>query len=177
MTLRISRTLPLLALLLAAFATLPAFAQGRRGGVMNRRPPARPERPARAEKPLQQLQHMSPEQRQKTLQHLPPERRQALEEKLKRYDQLPPAERERLGNQLDRFQTLPPERQQAVRKAAANVQKLPPDRQAAVRDELHGLAGMDDAARQSHLNSDEFQKKFNRHEQKLIEELRDVVPE
>src|SRR5438067_12242093 len=85
-------------ILLACSST--AYAQGRRGMGMGRRPPARPERPAkipRGEKtpnakktPIDEFQRMSPEERQKALAKLPPDRAEKVRKQLEEYSQLTP---------------------------------------------------------------------------------------
>lgn len=157
---------------------LPAnAAQSRRGAPAKPPPPPKISKQPRAERPLEHLQQMKPADREKALSHLPPERRAAIEQRLNRLDKLPPAQRERLQSQLNRFSTLPPERQQAVRKAAANLQKMPDDRRQTVRDELRAMGGLTAEDREARLQSPEFKDKFNKHEQKIIQELKDVVPQ
>ena len=142
---------------------MPALGQKR--GAMNRRPP-------REERPLEKLQRMSPEQRHKALEKLPPARRQAIEQRLSQYSRLSPDEKAR----FDKFRDLPPERQDAVRQAIGSLTNLPPERQQAVRQELRHLRGLSDGDRETHLKSTEFRERLDSGEQKLIQELRDVVP-
>lgn len=172
-----SNSILAVALVLPAFTSIPAHAQGKRGGVMNRRPPARPQRPDQEAKDLEKISKMTPDQRQKALAHVPPERRQAIEARLKQYNDLSSEEKGRLQNQLNQLHNYTPERQQAIRNAIGGIAKLPPDRQLAVRQEIRQLRAMPEADRQARMNTPEFQQRFKKHEQKMIQELHDVVPQ
>ena len=106
-------------------------------------------------KQIEQLQKMTPEQREKALENLPPERRQQIQKQLERLDQLSPEQRQELDR---RFETL---------------QRFPPARQRAVRQELQDLRKMPLAERRARLHSGEFSQQFSPEEQDLI---RSVFP-
>lgn len=126
---------------------------------------------AAAEKrPIERFQRMTPQQRARTLDKLPPARRQNIERRLAHYDRLPAKEKAR----LQRFSDLPPERQDRVRRAYNGLTRLPPARQSAVRDELRRMRGLPSSERDARISSPGFRDAFRPHEQRLIEELRDL---
>lgn len=101
-------------------------------------------------KQIEQLQKMTPEEREKALANLPPDRRQQVEKQLDRLNQLTPQQRQQLDQ---RYETL---------------QSLPPARQRAVRQELQNLRSMPVPERRARLASDEFKQQFSPQEQALI---------
>lgn len=180
----VSRRLHPLPQVLAAFAVLTLgtgtsmLAQPKNGALHPgglRRGAARPG-PGGA-KALERLSKMPPDQRERVLQRLPPEKRERVHRQLDRYNQMSPEERDRLHQQVETFRQLPPERQDAARRAFRRYNNLPPDRQNIVRDELQAMRGMSPEERRARLNSDEFRSRFKPHEQALVEQLSDVVPQ
>lgn len=166
-------------LILVCGASTPAWSQSRKGGAA-----AAPVRPGGVPRPgpmgakaLERLSKMPPAQRERVMSRLPEERRQRLQRQLEQYNNMTPDQRERLHRQVEAFQQLPPERQDAARKAFRRYNNLPPARQDMVRDELQTLRGMSPEERRARMDSDEFRGKFKRHEQKVLEELADIVPQ
>ena len=171
------KSVALVAVILFTVASDTAFAQGaRRGGpVPNRVPIERPKRTekaidkmARRTAELDRFDRMTPDQRQKALDRLPPERRQRIEQGLDQYRAMNPENRERLRN----FERMPEEQRDAVRQSFRRMQELPPRRRVVVRQEVQRLRGMSDAERESHMQSQDFRKRFDASEQGLV---RDTV--
>ena len=101
-------------------------------------------------KQIEQLQKMTPEEREKALSNLPADRRQQVEKQLDRLNQLTPQQRQQLDQRYERLQSLPPARQRAVRQELQNLRSMPlPERRA-------------------RLSSDEFNQQFSPEEQTLI---------
>lgn len=174
----------LLALCLTASPS--ALAQGRRGMGMGRHPAARPERPVKAPRPgrsdpvrtpIDEFQHMSPDQRQAALSKLPPERADKLRKQLQEYSQLTPEQQTVARERLEAFRNLPPERQAGMRKAFNSFSQQAPERQQAMRQELNQLRGIPEAERQARFSSPDFKGRFSGAEQKIIGEMSDLPPE
>jgi len=101
-------------------------------------------------KQIEQLQKMTPEEREKALAKLPPDRRVQVEKQLNRLDQLTPEQRQQLDQRFEKLQSFPPARQRAV------------------RQEMQSLRGLSFSERQTRLHSDEFKQEFSSEEQELI---------
>jgi hypothetical protein len=101
-------------------------------------------------KQIEQLQKMTPEEREKALSKLPPERRQQVDKQLDRLDQLTPEQRQQLDQRFEKLQSFPPARQRAV------------------RQEVQSLRAMPFSERQNRLHSEEFKQQFSPEEQDLI---------
>jgi len=168
------RFIPALAVLLgvllaasAARAQKGAKAGGGKGGGAHTQPQQSPKpdkgHPEKGPHPVEELLHMSPQQRQQALSHLPEDRRRKIQT-------------ERLMQQYERFRQLPPERQQAVRKAMQKLQNQPPDRQQAIRQELNHLRAMPAAEREEHLSSEDVKSRYSKHEREILEDLSDALP-
>jgi hypothetical protein len=150
---------------------------GPHAGIPQRMGAAKGQPGPRAAKALERLNNMTPEQRERALQKLPPERRERMQRQLDAYNKLSPEQRDRLHRQVEAFQQLPPERQDEVRKAFRHYNNLQPERQTIVHDELQTLRRLSPDERRARLESDEFHSRFRPGEQKLIENLADVMPE
>ncbi len=117
---------------LAVAGRVPAWAYG----PQPVRPPAKQAKPQKPEAnnkngpkvlgpaAVEQLRHMSPEERQRFLNSLPPARRQRLQERLNQYEQIPPAQRQRLEKTYEKFQQLPPEKQDLMRQGFRGFSQL-----------------------------------------------------
>ncbi len=171
------------AIVLAALIAAPpaGFAQRRPGpGRMGRGPgaerePGMPRPPGPGGEMLDRLGKMSPDERRRALENLPPERRQRIEERLERFESLPPEQRERLRRQYQRFRQLPPERQEAARRLFRDFTGLPEDRRRALRQEARRLERLDEPARRARMSSEEFQSRYNPHEQEMLRDLVDLT--
>ncbi|MGI8741481.1 MAG: DUF3106 domain-containing protein [Bryobacteraceae bacterium] len=166
--------------------SIPANAQGHKGGGARHAaaPPPRVPKPAKAPKtpaadhtPIDQFERMSPEERQKALAKLPPERAEKLQKQLKEYSQLTPEQQAAAREQLEMFRHLPPERQEALRKAFNKFSHAPADRQQSMRQELNQLRAMSPPDRRERMNAPEFKSRFNRNEQKMLSEMSNLLPE
>ncbi len=162
-------------------APVPAISQGRRmGGAHRPTPSARPPKTERipAQKTaIDEFERMSPAQRDKTLAKLPADRAEKIRKQLETFDKLTPEQRSAVRQQLDMFRQLPPEKQQALRKAFDNFAKEPPDRQQLMRDELNQLRATPKEQRQAHVDNPEFRQRFNKREQKILDQMSSVLPE
>lgn len=136
-------------------------------GVAN----AQARRPMPRPGPIERLNRMTPEQRQRALNRLPADRRARVEQRLERLNAMPPAARERLSHEYEEFQKLPPEKQQAVRKAFRDLNHLPEDRRPVIRREAMRLRNATLEDRAKRLDSEEFRHDFNEDEQRVIRDL------
>lgn len=171
------------AAMLVCITTAPhALAQGRGGGARSQAPhseprpktPKAPRNPATADLHPQQIErfaHMTPQEQQRVLENLPPDRRKKVQEQLQKYNQLSPEQKQQVREQYQMFQQLPPERQDAMRKAYRKFLDLPADRQQDVREEFQQLRGLSPEDRAARMNSPEFRTRFNKREQKVLEEM------
>ena len=127
--------------------------------------------------PLERLNNMTPEERQRALAKLPPERRQRLEKALERYNRMDPAQRQALEKRYETFRNLPPERQEEARKVFRQFQNLPAERKPELQREFVILRGMNSKERDRRLNSAEIQRNFQPHERKILDQFSDLLPE
>lgn len=120
----------------------------------------RPKGPPRIIPPrvIDNLQKMSPEDREKALSQLPAARRAAVERRLNRLEQLTPEQKEQLQLRYEQFQ------------------KLPAERRIAVRRELQSLRQMRPLDRRQRINSLEFTQEYSNEEQSLLREALGAPP-
>jgi phage-related protein len=125
---------------------------------------------------LEELNKMSPEEREKALANLSPERRKLIEARLERLQSLSPQQRQRLLRRLENFRQLPPERQESARRLFREFRDLPPERRRAVRVEMQSVRTLSEADRRSRMTSSEFRSRFSPAEQQMIRELSPLIP-
>ena len=129
-----SKSLRALAVGLVLAASVPlSYSQARRQApkkVENRRPEARPNRPAETQEERRSGQHagawlrehknLSPDQQQRSLESdpqfrkLPPERQEQLRKRLQHFSTLPPQQQDRILNRMDAWEHLTLEQRQQV---------------------------------------------------------------
>jgi uncharacterized protein YktA (UPF0223 family) len=119
----------------------------------------------------EELDKMSPEQRQKELESLSPQQRAEAEKHLKAYERLSEEERTKLHEQYRMFRQLPPAKQNRIRQAFRHFQKSTPERQQAMRSVLDELTPLTPEQRGERLSSPEFKRSFSKSERRTIEEL------
>jgi hypothetical protein len=117
---------------------------------------------------IEKLQKMTPGERQKALASLPPERRARIETRLENLQKLTPEQKAKLQDRLEKLRSLTPDQQKRVRQAGQKLQVLPDDRKPIVRRELQTLQNMPDDQRNARMNSPAFQQKFSPDEQKIL---------
>ena len=133
--------------------------------------------PKSAEKRIEKLGRMSPQQRQKALEGLPPKRQQEIEKRLNDYQRLSPEQRSKLWERKKRFDELPPEKQKQVRRMAQQVGALPDDRRKQVIGELDALRDLPEGDRRARMNTEEFRSKFTAGEQRMLRDASSILPE
>ncbi len=127
--------------------------------------------PPRVDGPIEHLNRMSPEQRQRTLRKLPSARRATLEKRLEEYNALSRGSRQRLRARYSEFQKLGLERQKSLREAFREYNELPADRKPALRREMENLQVLSGDDRRARINSEEYRGEYSPSERKLIEEF------
>ena len=132
----------------------------------------------KADLQLERLRRMTPQQRERVLSLMAPERRRRIETRLNELDQMNDAQRERLERRLQSFRELPPAERQNMRSLAQQLNQMGQPRRRIVRQELLRLRGMNDADRQSRLDSDNFRNLYSPEERELLNKLSALpVPE
>ena len=126
--------------------------------------------------PVEQLRHMSPEDRQRFLDSLPPARRQRLQERLNQYEQIPPAQRQRLEKTYEKFQQLPPEKQDLMRQGFRGFSQLSPDRRQALREEMRNLRSLSAADRKKRETSGDFKNRYSPEERQIMDQMTQFAP-
>ena len=126
---------------------------------------------------IQQLEKMSPAERQKALEALPPDRRRNIESSLDRLQKLSPEERAQLQDRLEKFKNLTPGEQKQVRQLAQQFRALPADRRPIVGRELDLLRKLPDNERDARLSSPDFKQRFSREEQKILRQSSTLLPD
>lgn len=132
--------------------------------------------PAAAEKQLDRLLKMTPEQRDKALQNLPPAQRQRLNNQLNAVGKWPAAWQNHALARLERLRSLPPQRQNQVRQSLNQFQQAPEDRQEQMAQELRKLAPLQDDQRRELMNTEEFRNRYSPREQQIIGNLAEIEP-
>ena len=126
--------------------------------------------------PVEQLRHMSPEERQRFLDSLSPARRQRLQERLDQYEQIPPAQRLRLEKTYEKFQQLPPEQQELMRQGFRGFSRLSPDRRQALREEMRNLRLLSPGERRKRENSRAFRHRYSADERQIMDQMTQMAP-
>ena len=125
---------------------------------------------------LEELNKMSPEDREKALANLSPERRKRIEARLERLQSLSPQQRQRLLQRLETFRQLPPERQESARRLFREFRDLSGERRRLVRLEMQSVRRLSEVERSSRMTSSEFRSRFSPAEQQMIRELSPLIP-
>jgi hypothetical protein len=183
-----SKTLLALVVGLVLVANVPlSHSQARRPApnkVENRRPQARPNRPAETQAERRSGQHagawlrehknLSPDQQQRALEkdpqfrNLPPERQEQLRKRLEHFGTLPPQQQDRILNRMDAWEHLTPEQRQQARGLAQQMRQLAPDRRRMMQTAIGNLRQMPPDQRQQVLDSPRFKSMFSPPEQELL---------
>jgi hypothetical protein len=124
---------------------------------------------------MERLHRMSPAERDRMLSNLSPEKREKVEQSLEKYANMPPAAKERLDEEYKNFQQLTPEKQERVRELFQEFNEISEERRKEVRRELTRLRNLNSERRNSRVNSESFRNKFDESEQRLLEELSDLL--
>jgi phage-related protein len=117
---------------------------------------------------LERLSKMSSEERAQALADLPPERRARIEKGLEQLDALSPQQREAWFNRFRRFDVLPQKKKEDVRKVVKELSTLPLARRQALRDELETYRHMPVWAREARMKTADFHSKFNAEEREIL---------
>ncbi len=163
-----------LVLCLAASFALPVEAR-QAAGKGSKRPPEKS--PRRSGTPIDDFMHMTPEEQRQALEHLPPGQRMRLEQRLNKFNQLPAQQQQRLRTMYDRLNQLPPARQNLVRQSLNEFSKLPANRRQAMRQELRKLSPLGPMGRQARMASAEFRDTFSEKEQRIVNDMSDLLPD
>jgi hypothetical protein len=165
---------PVLILCLAAGLALPV--EARQAGVKGSKRPAE-KSPRNSGTPIDEFMHMTPEEQRQALERLPPGQRMRLQQRLNKFNELPAQQQQRLRTMYDRLNQLPPARQNLVRRSLNEFSQQPADRRQAMRQELRKLAPLGPKDREARMSSAEFRQKFSEKEQKIVNDMSDLLPD
>jgi hypothetical protein len=113
---------------------------------------------------------MSGEERAQALSDLPAGPRERIEKGLEQLDRLTPEQRDRWFARYDNFLRRPPKEQEAFRKVVKDLSALPPARSNAVREELDTYRHMPMWARDARMHSADFKNKFSAEERQILQD-------
>lgn len=125
--------------------------------------------------PAARLYRMTPEERERALEKWPLAQQQAIRNQLQYFDSLPKDQQQVMLSRTERFAALPPEKKRAFMQQMQAVNQLPPERRQMVVGALRRLQSMSDSQRVIILNSPQFQNRFSPEEQKMINDLSEVM--